>query len=203
MSSPATSEARTVVITGGNSGLGYAAAAAVLSSPNGPPWHVVLAARDAGRAAAAVGELAKVARTGSKVEAMALDLASLASVRSFAADLAGRLRSRQLPPLHALVCNAGVRDASAPIRFAARYVLPHARPVLRRFVSSNVRTPEEAGGALAWLATDPGLAATTGKYFDGRRIIRSSEESYDQARADELWEASLALTHQPSSAATR
>ena len=44
---------------------------------------------------------------------MALDLASLASVRRFSEELARRLNAAELPPLHALVCNAGVQGARA------------------------------------------------------------------------------------------
>ena len=83
------------------------------------------------------------------------------------------------------------------MRFIAKHVLPHAQPLLRRFVTDNIHTAEESGAALAWLATDPELADITGKYFDGRRAIRSSDDSYDPARADDLWEDSLTLTAQP------
>jgi hypothetical protein len=60
--------------------------------------------------------------------------------------------------------------------------------------SPNIHTPQESGGALALLVTDPELAAITGGYFEGRRQIRSSDESYSDERAEELWNASLALT---------
>jgi hypothetical protein len=88
------------------------------------------------------------------------------------------------------------RSLPAPVRFIAKHVLPHAQPLLRRFVTNNIHTAEESGAALAWLATDSKLADTSGKYFDGRRAIRSSDDSYDPARADELWEDSLTLTAQ-------
>ena len=48
---------RTVVITGGNTGLGFACANAILKSPHGAPWRVVLACRDEGRARSAVDQL--------------------------------------------------------------------------------------------------------------------------------------------------
>jgi NAD(P)-dependent dehydrogenase (short-subunit alcohol dehydrogenase family) len=312
--------ARTIVITGGTSGIGHACAAAILGSHDGP-WHVVLPCRDAGRAKTAVDKLASAATAANTVEAMPLDLASLASVRTFAAELAGRVRSCEIPPLHALVCNAGVqagtsltrtadgfestfgvnhlghfllvselrpilkaparvvvvasdthdpalkvgvpapawnsapalargelgpagasdkpfaagqrrystsklanvyftyalarqlpagvtanafnpclvpgtglqREAAAPLRFVAEHVLPHAKWLLRRTVTPNVHTLEESGGSLAWLATSPEVADITGRYFDQRQAVRSSEESYDSARADALWEDSLAL----------
>ena len=103
------SATRTAVITGGNAGLGYACAAALLASGEGGPWHVVLACRDPGRAGAAVGRLGEPPGSGAgRVEAMSLDLASLASVRTSAADLAARLADGTLPPLHGLACTAGV-----------------------------------------------------------------------------------------------
>jgi NAD(P)-dependent dehydrogenase (short-subunit alcohol dehydrogenase family) len=310
---------RTVVITGGNTGLGFGCANTILKSPNGAPWHVILACRDEARAQAAVDQLSSDAGVARQVEAMSLDLASLASVRSFAAELTKRLSTGSIPPLQAVVCNAGVnplntktvtvdgfestfgtnhlghfllvnellpalqsparvvvvasgvhdpaqksrvpapawnnpaalahgelgptaasdkafasgqrrystsklanvyftyalarrlpsgitanafdpglmpgtelmREAPAALRFIFRHI-PIA--LLRRLFSPNVHTAEESGAALARLVTDPELNTTTGRYFEGRRQIRSSDESYNDERALELWNASVALT---------
>jgi NAD(P)-dependent dehydrogenase (short-subunit alcohol dehydrogenase family) len=95
-----------LVITGGDSGLDFACASAILMSPHGAPWRVVLACRDEGRAQAAVDQLTSDAGVAGQVEAMSLDLASLASVRAFAAELTKRLSTGTTPPLHAVVCNA-------------------------------------------------------------------------------------------------
>ena len=100
---------QTAIITGGNSGLGYACASALLAAS--PPWHVVIACRDPLRAQTAVETLRKSAAPGAKVEAMDLDLASLASIRTFAAKLDGKLKAAGLPALHGLVCNAAVQGA--------------------------------------------------------------------------------------------
>jgi NAD(P)-dependent dehydrogenase (short-subunit alcohol dehydrogenase family) len=313
---------RSAVITGGNTGLGYACATALLASPDGPPWHVVLACRNQVRAQVAVARLTEVAGDSGRVEAMPLDLASLASVREFAAELTDRLAVGVLPALQGLVCNAGVltgarpsvtadgfessfgvnhlghfllvnafrpvlqpparvvvvasnvhdpakkagvpgpawndpaalarcelgpaadaaepfargqrrystsklaniyftyalarslpagvtanafdpgmvpgtgltREAPAPMHFAATHVLPRIIPLLRRVMNPNIHTAKESGDALARMLTDPALAGTTGRYFEGRREIRSSEESYDEDRAEQLWQASEALT---------
>ncbi|MCO1657040.1 SDR family NAD(P)-dependent oxidoreductase [Pseudonocardia humida] len=320
MSKDTRGNSRTVVITGGNSGLGYGSAQALLGSNEGP-WHVVIASRHAGRAQTAVDALAAGAVVGHTVEAMMLDLASLASVRSFAAEVTERLATGALPPLHAVVCNAGVqmgtalattadgfeatfgvnhlghfalvngllpvleapsrvvvvssgthdpalrmgpppawndpralargelgpaaaranalmrgqarystsklanvyfthalarrlpagvtanafdpgmmlgtalgRSLPAPVRFVAQHILPRITWLLRRTVTDNINTAQESGRALAWVVTAPELAATTGKYFDLRREKPSSEESYDAARAEQLWTDSLALT---------
>src|SRR5246500_1352484 len=310
---------RSVVITGGNTGLGFGCANTILKSPNGPPWHVILACRDEARAQAAVDRLTSGSGAAGQVGAMSLDLSSLSSVRAFAAELTKRLSTGTIPPLHAVVCNAGVnplntktatadgfestfginhlghfllvnellsslqspgrvvvvasgvhdpaqksgvpapawndpaalargelgpagasdksmaygqrrystsklanvyftyalarrlpaevtanafdpglmprtslmREAPAALRFIARHI-----PVslLRRLFSPNVHTAEESGGALALLVTDPELSGVTGRYFEGRRQIRSSEESYNDARAEDLWNRSTALT---------
>jgi NAD(P)-dependent dehydrogenase (short-subunit alcohol dehydrogenase family) len=89
---------RTVVVTGGNSGLGYEATLAFAREGA----RVVMACRDPERAAAAREAIARAVPGGS-VEAMALDLASLASVRDFAKDFLQRERV-----LDILVNNAGV-----------------------------------------------------------------------------------------------
>jgi hypothetical protein len=80
------------------------------------------------------------------------------------------------------------------MHFAATHVLPRIVPLLRRVMNPNIHTIGESGDALARMLTDPALAGTTGRYFEGRREIRSSEESYDEDRAEELWHASEALT---------
>jgi hypothetical protein len=89
------------------------------------------------------------------------------------------------------------REAPAPIRFIANHVFPHVIPLLRRVYSPNVHTVEESGDALGRLATDPELADTTRKYFEGHREIPLSDELYDDVRAEELWNGSLALTARP------
>lgn len=98
---------KTVVITGGNAGLGYQCASAVAGSD--PGCHVVLASRSATRGAAAAEKL-RAATGNPHVSALELDLASRASVRAFT-DAFSRAG---LPPLHGLVCNAGLSAAGLP-----------------------------------------------------------------------------------------
>jgi len=84
-----------------------------------------------------------------------------------------------------------MREAPAPLRFIARHI---PISLLRRLFSPNVHTAQESGDALARLVTDPELSAVTGRYFEGRRQIRSSGESYNGERAEDLWSGSMALT---------
>jgi len=89
---------KTIIVTGGNSGIGYEAALQLA----GKRANVVLACRDPGRAGDAV-ERIRSAHPKASVDVMALDLASLASVRSFAEAF-----SRRHDRLDVLCNNAGV-----------------------------------------------------------------------------------------------
>ncbi|MFO0590192.1 MAG: oxidoreductase [Polyangiaceae bacterium] len=89
---------RIFVITGANSGIGLEAALALA----GVGARVVMACRDPGRAGEALSRV-KAASPSADVETVALDLASLASVRAAAAELKSRL-----PRIDVLVNNAGV-----------------------------------------------------------------------------------------------
>jgi NAD(P)-dependent dehydrogenase (short-subunit alcohol dehydrogenase family) len=92
---------KTVIVTGGNAGLGYETAKNIALSD--PSYHVVLACRSASRGEAAAASL-RLETGNSHIQATHLDLASLVSVRSFATTF-----SRMgLPPLHGIVCNAGI-----------------------------------------------------------------------------------------------
>jgi NAD(P)-dependent dehydrogenase (short-subunit alcohol dehydrogenase family) len=71
-------QGQVVVITGGNSGIGKETAAALA----GMGAHVIVAARNPSKAAAAVTEI-QARAPGAKVEHVPLDLASFASVRAF------------------------------------------------------------------------------------------------------------------------
>jgi len=88
---------RTVLVTGGNSGIGAATAAALAAHGA----HVVIAVRDRARGEAAAAGIGT--RGGHPVAVLDLDLASFASIHA----AAERFRSRH-DDLAVLVCNAGV-----------------------------------------------------------------------------------------------
>src|SRR4051794_3609722 len=70
---------KVVVITGGNSGLGKETAVELARMGA----HVVIAARNATKAAAAVKEVKERANAGDRVETLPIDLASFATVHAF------------------------------------------------------------------------------------------------------------------------
>jgi NAD(P)-dependent dehydrogenase (short-subunit alcohol dehydrogenase family) len=89
---------RTYVVTGANSGIGLEAARALALKGA----SVVLACRDLAKARTALDEIAR-ARPSASLDAVELDLASLASIRACAKVLGERPG-----PLHGLLNNAGV-----------------------------------------------------------------------------------------------
>lgn len=302
----------TVLITGGTGSLGYETAKVIAGA--GRSLTVVITGRGVQATERAAAELE--AETGGSVRGMALDLGSLHDVRRFAEELT----AAQLPPLRAVVCNAGIQSVSgttltsdgfelafgvnhlahfllvhellphvvtparivfvssgthdpaqrtgmpAPVYTSARelavpegadtanpnaigrrryttskfcnvlatyelarrlagerpgesitvnafdpglmagtglardygpvqaFVWKHLMPVLTVVPGINTHTPRHSGAALARLVLDPDLAQTTGRYFEGRKEIRSSKDSYDRAKQLDLWDTSVELT---------
>lgn len=98
MTSEWTVQHKTVLVTGGNTGIGLETAAALA----GKGADVVLTSRDAAKGRAAVDTI-KARFPDASVTAMELDLSRLSDVRRFASDFAKRY-----PKLHVLVNNAGL-----------------------------------------------------------------------------------------------
>ncbi len=90
---------QTAIITGANSGIGFEAAMVVAKRAG---WHVVLACRNREKALVAIDKIRHINPSAS-LEFRHLDLSSLASVRTFAEAIS----AADLPPIRALVCNAG------------------------------------------------------------------------------------------------
>src|SRR5262252_9191524 len=89
-------ERRSVLVTGGNSGIGFECARELARHG----WHVVIASRDRAASASAVQRIAAESGTGT-IEEFGLDLASSTSVRNLAREIGERGLE-----LGALVCNA-------------------------------------------------------------------------------------------------
>jgi NAD(P)-dependent dehydrogenase (short-subunit alcohol dehydrogenase family) len=181
---------RTAIVSGGNGGLGYQCARAIAAAS--PQWQVIIASRDLAKSKEA--ERSIIAQTGnSHVAAMELDLGSLDSVRRFAADFA----SRALPPIGAIVCNAGIQVVSAItysddgyettfavnhlghfllVNLLLRYLDDHARIVV---VSSGTHNPDQFTGMPKPDYTDAASAARREPGTDpasaGRRAYTTSK----------------------------
>jgi light-dependent protochlorophyllide reductase len=116
------------LVTGGNSGIGFECARQLARHG----WQVIIASRNRELSAEAVRRIA--AESGvDALSSMDLDLASAASVRRLAGDLAARgVR------LKALVCNAGVQVTKGPRLNPDGYELTFAVNHLGHFLLANL-----------------------------------------------------------------
>ena len=172
---------RTVLITGGTGSLGFCTAQAILADDG---WDVVIT----GRTADKVAEAAE--RLGDRAVGYPVDLGSLTDVRRVA---------RELPALHAVVCNAGVHSTSGTMItldgieqtfgvnhlahfLLVRELLPRmATPGRVVFVSSGTHDPAKRTGFPAPRYTTarelafPNGAATESSFRAGRRSYTTSK----------------------------
>ena len=122
---------RRILITGANSGIGYAAA--VELARHGA--HVLLACRDRGRGEAALGRLKAEAQSAS-AELMLLDLASRASIEQVAQTLVKRGE-----PIDVLVNNAGVMAPAKRKETQEGFELQFGTNVLGHFALTGLLLP--------------------------------------------------------------
>lgn len=86
------------------------------------------------------------------------------------------------------------REYPALLRFIWLHIFPRIIPVLKMlFKTGNIHTAKESGGNLARLAIGEderggdSVKGASGKYWEGRKVIRSSEVSYDEGKQEDLW----------------
>ncbi len=96
---------KTVIITGGNTGLGFECAKSIAASRQG--WSIVIAGRNKQRLSEAAKRIEAIA-SNAQVGTLTLDLTSLDSVR----NCVNELTAKGLPPVRAVVCNAGIQVIS-------------------------------------------------------------------------------------------
>lgn len=166
---PATPQARTIVVTGGHTGLGLAASRHLLAAD--PNVHLVWAVRSpdaARRAAAALAARAGAAAgAAGRVTMLPLDLAALTTVRAFADDLGARLGAGALPPLAAVVTNAGIQFASGLHRTPDGIEQTFGVNHLAHFLLVTLLRPRLAADGRV-------VVVTSGTHFDAPRVWTSA-----------------------------
>jgi NAD(P)-dependent dehydrogenase (short-subunit alcohol dehydrogenase family) len=80
------------------------------------------------------------------------------------------------------------REYNAVFRLLWRFVLP-----VLTYIVPNTNTVSASGTNLGSIAVSEKYEGVTGKYFEGQKQIDSSEESYDENKARDLWSSSLEL----------
>jgi NAD(P)-dependent dehydrogenase (short-subunit alcohol dehydrogenase family) len=180
---------RTVLVTGGNSGIGFQCARRLAREP----IAVIIASRDLAASRRAVQRIQD--ETGNAaVGEMELDLGSLAKVRAFVEEI-----ERRNVPLSAVVCNAGLQVGSGPtltpdgyertfavnhlghfllVNLLLRRLLEHA-PARVTIVASGVHDPKLRTGMPKPDVGHFDVLATTGgprpNGFDGRLAYVNSK----------------------------
>ncbi|GLY04558.1 MULTISPECIES: SDR family NAD(P)-dependent oxidoreductase [Actinoplanes] len=177
----------TVLITGGHSGIGLAAAR-VLAAEN---HDLVLAGRSPDRMRAVADELR--AAHGVRVTTSALDTSSLTSVRAAAERVRRMLADGEIAALDAIACNAGGRF-DGPVTYSpegyettfatnclghfllVELLLPHLPDDGRVvYTSSSTHDPDSMDGRMVGAVVEPDATAlaTTGK--DGAKALSAGK----------------------------
>ena len=86
------------------------------------------------------------------------------------------------------------REASLPLRVLWKHVMPRIIPALRFLINHNVHTPQESGRNLAWLGLSDDVKGVSGVYYEGNKEIKSSKDSYDKAKQEDLWDWTIKNT---------
>lgn len=76
-------------------------------------------------------------------------------------------------------------------------------PLLKIAFTPNIHKPSESGASLVWVATADEMTSVTGKYFEGRKEIKSSQLSYNTANHDDLWQWTVKHCAQDDAEAAR
>lgn len=189
------SQLRTCIITGANSGVGFAAAKQLLSDPSNN-YEVIFACRSAERAQSAIAALPTEVQARASYKA--LDLSDLNSVRAFSRDLGYRA-------VDCLALNAGIQvGRGKEAMFSSQgfeqtiatnhighfllmqLLLPNVEKTKGRIVitASGVHNPEEAGGDVGAKASLGDLAGLQAGFRNPITMIDNGPYNPDKAYKD-------------------
>lgn len=98
-----------ILVTGANGGLGSGIVSQIISSPELSAYHGLYAVRDAASATKLKSVLTRVPSSHS-FEILSLDLSLLADVRKVSDTINSRIGTSEIPPIRALILNAGYHD---------------------------------------------------------------------------------------------
>ena len=193
----------TILITGGDAGLGWAASSRLAEQR----FNLVLAGRDPEKVERAAKQLRE--RYSVAVTTLALDLASLRSVRAAAAKVRSIISQGTLEPLQAVLCNAGAQFRG-PISYSADgfeetfavnclgtlllaellldCVIDGGRIV---FTASGTHDPETMDGKSVGAAVEPDADALAHQGKDGRKAISGGRRYATSKLCDILYSYEL------------
>lgn len=102
----------TIILTGANGGIGSAIVSRIRSSPELSSYHAIYTVRDASSPLPPHLDPQIQQREGVKqtFDTISLELSNLQSVRAAAASINARVTAGQIPPIRALILNAGYHE---------------------------------------------------------------------------------------------
>ncbi|TAQ84953.1 hypothetical protein B7494_g6727 [Chlorociboria aeruginascens] len=107
----------TIVLTGANGGIGSSIVSRILTSPELSSYHGIYTVRDASSTSLHLPPHLGSNTVKQSYDTLSLELSNLASVRSAAATINTRVAAGEIPPIRALILNAGYQELDAQ-RFA-------------------------------------------------------------------------------------
>ena len=165
-----------VIVTGGNRGIGFATSKALASRGA----HVILTARDFTRGEESAAQI-RAAYPNAHAEVMMLDLASLASIRNFAANYIMRGY-----PLHALINNAGAIGLTGAIQFTQNgFELEFGINHLGHFLLTQLLLPLLKSSAPSRVISVSSIRHISGKSGKGARF------DFDNLKGEKWYEPRL------------
>lgn len=99
----------TILITGANGGLGSALVRNITSSPDLSFYHGIYTVRNADNAPSLSSVLSNASSSHTS-DVLSLDLTDLDSVRQVSRAINERISNQEIPPIRALILNAGFQD---------------------------------------------------------------------------------------------
>ena len=168
---------RIAMITGGNSGIGFATASKLAARG----YHVILASRNQQASAKAIARI-KASQPESSVESIPLDLASLAAVRECAAAFHAKGY-----PLQLLINNAGVSVAGKQASLTADgFEMTFGTNHLGHFLLTNLLMEDLCQSAPARVIT-----VSSQLHIPGYRGERGPDFDYGNLKGEKYYNASL------------
>lgn len=138
---------KTIIITGGNSGLGYECAQNIAKTNK--DTYIVLACRNSDKTMSAVNSL--INSTGNRnISKLEIDLSSLESVRNFVKIFT----DSKFPPLYAIVCNAGIQIVNGTRYTEDGFELTFGVNHLGHFLLVNMLLEKMDNGRVVFVSSD-------------------------------------------------
>lgn len=188
----------TIVLTGANGSLGSTMASQIASTPELAAYHGLYAVRDAKAAPVLRSALA---RHGSKTttnphthDIVSLNLADLSSVRAVAATINSRVAAGEIPPIRALILNAGYLEFTSQAWTADGFDMTFASNYLGHWLLTVLLlgSMDRGAGRVVVVGSeshDPHNPKSKGS-FNGARWMEFMRDGSSEAVARGTWSTS-------------